>query len=137
VVGLCLISAITLAHAVLLQLQLSSGPAYTALVILFYCVYQSSIGPFYWIYLPELMKIKDICYPLMCMEFCSLCVLFVFFFQDSPYDNPINYYAFGAVNLVTAGLIHWLAVETKGVKWTEVVERLQYEEQSESSVLIA
>lgn len=122
--GLCVISALSITHAALILTGNDSDLSHTVVVIVLIFVYESTIGPFFWIYIPEILKIKDICYPTSILWGIQLINSCTFTFIQNPGEDAILYIVLSTCSLVFAGLIYRLAVETKGVSWTEVVERL-------------
>jgi MFS family permease len=112
VVGLIAMSCITLVHGVLLVSSSHTETAHTILVALFIFAFMSSVGPFFWIYIPELLKIDDLCYPLICLWSTQILMTVVYILDLSnayPY-----YFLFSALSLVLAGFIHRFAIETSG-----------------------
>lgn len=133
VVGLCSISAITFTHAAIKVLGHDTDAAHITLVSLFFCVYQCSIGPFFWIYIPEILKIKDICYPMAFSWGTQLCIALTFLSKDLPYADVVYYFAFSLSSLGVAWLFHRYAIETKGVAWAVVAESLLADRYPESA----
>jgi hypothetical protein len=124
VVGLCSISAVSFTHATVKVLGYKTNAAHITLVALFFSVYQSSIGPFFWIYIPEILKIKDICYSMAFLWGTQLCIALTFLSKDLLYADIIYYFAFSFSSLGVAWLFHRFGVETKGVAWAVVAELL-------------
>lgn len=120
VIGLGILSAISLTHAIVKLTGNDSNTVHIALVSLLFCAYQSSIGPFFWIYIPEILKIKNICYSMAIMWFIQL--VSALSFRQKGYDT-FFYFGFSLCSFVSAVLISKYAVETKGVPWT-IVNRL-------------
>jgi hypothetical protein len=128
VVGLCALSLITLVHAVVKLVGSDNNAAHITLVSMFFCTYQGSIGPFFWIYIPEVLKIRDVCYPMAVLWGTQLLLSSAFTFKSTPYADSIIYIVFSACSLVCAALFKWYAVETKGVRWTDVAEAFSMED---------
>lgn len=124
IVGLCILSSISFTHAILKFSGNDASVAHIILVSVFCCVYQSTIGPFYWIYIPEVLKIKDMCYPMACLWFTQLVLSLAFNLRNLPQGDGVFYTLFGSFSLLFAGLIYRFSVETKGVPWIVVVDRL-------------
>jgi hypothetical protein len=114
-------SCITLANGVLVSSHYDSTIPHTVLASLFIFAFMSSVGPFFWIYIPELLKIDDFCYPMTCLWSTQALMALVFSFQ---LDSAIYYFLFSALSLILAGLIYRFAIETREVNWTDPEETL-------------
>mmetsp|Transcript_572 Transcript_572/g.880 ORF Transcript_572/g.880 Transcript_572/m.880 type:complete len:453 (+) Transcript_572:2751-4109(+) len=124
VAGFGCLSVISFIHGILKLGKADTDASHIVLVTLFFCVFQSTIGPFFWIYIPEVLKIKDICYPMACLWFAQLVCALFYNFKHKPHADEIFYMLFGSFSLISALLISKFAIETKGVPWTVVVSRL-------------
>jgi hypothetical protein len=130
VFGLCTISAINFTHGTINSLGYRGGTPYIILELLFFCAYQSTIGPFFWIYIAEVIKIKDLCYPMAVFWGIQLTTSLVFILETGTTVGIFFYFFFASCSLVFALLIHLFAVETKGVNWKVIAERLLGDEAS-------
>jgi hypothetical protein len=95
-----------------------------ALVLVFFIAFQSSIGTFYWIYIPELLKINDFCYPMVCLWGTQFLISMTFSFSNGPSGGAYFYITFSLASAIFAALIHIFGIETKGVRWTEIAREL-------------
>jgi hypothetical protein len=130
VYGLCTISVLNFTHGVLSSLDYHNATAHIILELLFFCAYQSSIGPFFWIYIAEVIKIKDLCYPMGVFWGIQLTTSLVFILESGRVVGTFFYFFFASCSLVFALLIHRFAIETKGVNWKVIAERLLGDEAS-------
>jgi hypothetical protein len=124
VMGLASISIIYFIHALVKLTVAETDASHILLQCLFFSVYQCTIGPFYWIYVPEVLKIKDFCYPMACMWGVQFVTALSYSMKDKPNVDSVFYLLFSAISLVMAVLIHKFAVETKGKPWIVVATLL-------------
>lgn len=124
VVGLCLLGVINLIHALIKVAGSETDVSHITLIFLFFCVYQCTVGPFYWIYLPEVLKIKDICYPMAFMWGIQCVTAITFTFKYRHGADESYYFVFGSFSLIMACLIHRYAIETKARPWNIIAAEL-------------
>lgn len=120
VVGLCLLGAINFIHGTVKVVDSETDTTHITLVYLFFCVYQSTIGPFYWVYIPEVLKIKDINYPMACLWGVQFITAITFTFKSHGQGDTAFYYIFSIFCLISAALIQKFAVETQGRPWASI-----------------
>mmetsp|Transcript_9234 Transcript_9234/g.17568 ORF Transcript_9234/g.17568 Transcript_9234/m.17568 type:complete len:427 (+) Transcript_9234:305-1585(+) len=124
VIGLCAIGMINFIHGFVKAIGADSDESHIVLVFLFFCAFQSTVGPFYWIYLPEVLKMKEISYPMSLMWGIQCVTAVAFAYKKKPEADTVYYFVFSYFSFVSALLISRYAIETKGRPWTVIVPML-------------
>jgi hypothetical protein len=89
-----------------------------------------TVGPFFWIYMPELLRINDLSYPMICLWSTQLVIRLILTIDSSL--GHVFQILLSSLSLVSAGLIFRFGIETRGVNWADSSDLLMTDESGET-----
>lgn len=121
VVGLGSMGVFQIIGGALLQNDIEG---YIAGIVMFMILFtfEAGIGTFYWIYLPELLKVRRISLAISVYWGVEVVMCFLYYLQNYYFPVYSVYYAHGALNLLLTGVLQVIGIETLGHNWQELAE---------------
>jgi hypothetical protein len=96
---------------------------------IFVICFMGAVGPYFWIYMPELLRINELSYPMICLSSTQLVMRLILTIDSSL--ARVFLIIFPSLSLVSAGLIFRLGIETRGVIWGDSSDSLMTDESDE------
>jgi hypothetical protein len=130
VIGTCAVNIIIISFGICIILGVDQDKLALIFIPVFVIVFMGTVGPFFWIYMPELLNINEFSYPMICLWSTQLVMLLVFTINSSL--GHVFLIIFPSLSLVSAGLIFRLGIETRGANWGDSSDSLMTDESYET-----
>jgi MFS family permease len=124
--GACALNCIAIVFGVLIMLGFHLETLQSIFIPPYVLIFMGTVGPFFWIYMPELLKINELSYPMICLWSTQLVMMIVFYAGSSP--SHVFLVIFPSLSLFSAGLIFRIGIETRGVNWADSSDTLMTDE---------
>mmetsp|Transcript_19796 Transcript_19796/g.36507 ORF Transcript_19796/g.36507 Transcript_19796/m.36507 type:complete len:460 (+) Transcript_19796:9614-10993(+) len=95
--------------------------------------FEIGIGTFYWIYLPELLKVRRISLGISVYWGIEVVMSGIYYLKHYYFTTSIVYYAHGVLNVILAAILHFIGIETLGRGW-RAIEEISDDHSSEEDI---
>lgn len=103
----------------------SDSPWSVIVLLLILASFELGLGTFYWLYLPELTKVRRISLSVSVYWGVEVLMSLIYYLKNYYFTTYSLYYAHGLLNILLAVVIHCIGVETLGSSWRKLKMHLE------------